>query len=91
MSTPTTPDPATAAPAAGSPTPLADLAGAVAQQSLHAVRERSRQWRDQTLHASDRTVDYIRREPVKSVMIAAAVGAALAALLGLLARSHGPR
>ena len=36
----------------------------------------------------DRTVGYIKDQPVKSVLIAAAAGAALAALIGLLARSR---
>jgi len=84
-------DPATTRNVADTSTPLADLAGAVAQQSLDAVRERTRQLREQTQHASDRTVDYIRREPVKSVLMAAAGGAAVAALLGLMFRSHGHR
>lgn len=38
--------------------------------------------------ASDNTVSYIRHEPVKSVLIAAATGAALMALISLLAPSR---
>lgn len=41
---------------------------------------------DQAVKAGDRTVGYIKDEPVKSVLIAAAAGAALAALIGMLAR-----
>lgn len=89
MDTPTLTEPVMDTPHAKPAAALADLAGAVAQQSMQAVRERSRQLRDQTQHVSDRTVDYIRREPVQAVLIAAAAGAAVAALLGMLARSNG--
>jgi ElaB/YqjD/DUF883 family membrane-anchored ribosome-binding protein len=44
--------------------------------------------RDQASRAGDRTVGYIRDEPVKSVLIAAAAGAGIAALFGLLARGQ---
>lgn len=39
-------------------------------------------------HASDTTVNYIREEPVKAVLMAAATGAALMALVSLVARSR---
>lgn len=43
--------------------------------------------KEQAARAGDRTVGYIRDEPVKSVLIAAATGAALAAVIGLIART----
>jgi ElaB/YqjD/DUF883 family membrane-anchored ribosome-binding protein len=43
--------------------------------------------RDQALRVSDDTRNYIRDEPVKAVLIAAAAGAVLMALLGLLRKS----
>jgi ElaB/YqjD/DUF883 family membrane-anchored ribosome-binding protein len=64
-----------------------EQAGALAQRSADAMRERTQQLREQTLRASDNTLNYIRAEPVKSVLIAAAAGGALVALLGLLRRS----
>lgn len=64
----------------------ADKASALAQRGLDAVRERSQDLRSSALRASDRTVEYIQAEPVKAVLIAAAAGAALMALVGLLAR-----
>jgi ElaB/YqjD/DUF883 family membrane-anchored ribosome-binding protein len=71
--------------------PLLERAGeqasALAQRGADAVRERTQQLRDQTLRASDSTLAYIKDEPVKAVLIAAAAGAALVALLGLLRRS----
>lgn len=44
--------------------------------------------REQAQKASDGTLSYIRAQPVKAVLIAAAGGAALAAVIGLLARSR---
>jgi ElaB/YqjD/DUF883 family membrane-anchored ribosome-binding protein len=71
--------------------PLLERAGeqasALAQRGAEAVRERTQQLRDQTVRASDSTLAYIKDEPVKAVLIAAAAGAALVALLGLLRRS----
>lgn len=43
--------------------------------------------KEQASRAGDRTVSYIKEEPVKSVLIAAAAGAAIAALIGLVART----
>ena len=61
-----------------------EQAGALAQRSADAVRERAQQLRAQTTRVSDGTLNYIKDEPVKAVLIAAAAGAALVALLGLL-------
>ena len=63
-----------------------EQASALAQRGVETVRERSLQLRDQAVRASDNTVGYIRDEPVKSVLIAAAAGAILVALLRLLRR-----
>jgi ElaB/YqjD/DUF883 family membrane-anchored ribosome-binding protein len=60
-----------------------EQASALAQRGMEAVRERSQQFRDQAVRASDHTVGYIRDEPVKSVLIAAAAGAILVAMLRL--------
>ncbi len=57
-----------------------------ARRGVAAVRSGSRQVLDQAHHASDSTVSYIRQEPVKSMLIAAATGAALMALVGLMTR-----
>jgi len=65
-----------------------EQASALAQRGIETVRERSLQLRDQAVRASDNTVGYIRDEPVKSVLIAAAAGAILVALLGLLRKPH---
>ena len=64
-----------------------EQAGALAQRGMDAVRDRSLQVREQALRASDNTLNYIKDEPVKAVLIAAAAGAALMALVGLLRKS----
>lgn len=53
-----------------------------------SVRDTSRQLQTKVLRASDGTVNYIRDEPVKSVLIAAAAGAAIVALATLVQRSR---
>jgi ElaB/YqjD/DUF883 family membrane-anchored ribosome-binding protein len=54
----------------------------------NGIRDVSQNLQDRALRVSDNTVGYIRDEPVKSVLIAAATGAALVALVGLLSRSR---
>lgn len=74
------------------PTPnrTRDQLGALAQRGVDAVRDGSQQLRDKALRASDSAVGYVKDEPVKSMLIAAATGAALMALLGLVFRSRRP-
>ncbi len=63
-------------------------AGDLAQRGVDAVRDTSQQLRDRALRASDGTVNYVRDEPVKAMLIAAATGAALMALIGLMSRKR---
>ena len=65
----------------------ADKADAYLQNSLDAVRHSTDKLLDHAHTASDKTVNYIRREPVKSVLWAAASGAALMTLITLVSRS----
>lgn len=65
-----------------------EQASALAQRSLDAVRNGSQQIKDKAAYASDATTSYIRNDPIKSVLIAAATGAALMALVSLLSRSR---
>lgn len=65
--------------------------GTLAQRGVDAVRDSSQQLRDAAWRASDNTVRLVRDEPVKSMLIAAAAGAALMALVGLLTRSRAAR
>ncbi len=70
-------------------TDLAADARHVAQRGVAAVREGGHQLREHTAHMADSTVGYIKEEPLKSALIAAAVGAALMALVTLASRSFG--
>lgn len=67
---------------------LTTQAEMAARRSADVVRDTSAQLREKAVRASDTTVGYIREEPVKSMLIAAATGAALMALIGLLSRSR---
>lgn len=67
--------------------PLVEKATQSVDHAMESVRETSHQLRLKAEHASDSTVNYIRHEPVKSVLIAAAVGAVLMALVNLVSRS----
>lgn len=65
-----------------------EQASALAQRSVDALRDGSQSLRDTATRASDNTVMYIKEEPVKAMLIAAATGAALMALVGMLSRTH---
>jgi len=67
---------------------LTTQAEMAARRGADVVRDTSTQLREKALQASDTTVGYIRNEPVKAMLIAAATGAALMALVGLLSRSR---
>ena len=62
-------------------------ASALAQRGVDTMRDTAQQVRESALRASDSTVNYIKDEPVKAMLIAAATGAGLMALLSLLTRS----
>ncbi len=64
----------------------ADQTSAMAKRAVHAVQDGAESIRDRAHDVSYTTKQYIRVEPVKSVLIAAATGAALMALVGLLSR-----
>jgi len=59
-----------------------------ADDALNSLTKAMHDLRKKADRASDNTVSYIRHEPVKSVLIAAATGAALVALISLLAPSR---
>jgi len=73
------------------PSHLIEQASAMANRGMDSVRDTSHLLRVKAEHASDTTVNYIREEPVKSVLIAAAAGATLLALVNLVARSSDRR
>ena len=63
----------------------------ITRRGLDRAKEASMGVRDQMYKAGDRTVGYIKDEPVKSVLIAAATGAAVALLVGWALRSRSSR
>ncbi len=67
---------------------VAEKAETLARRGLEAVKDSSQQIRERALRASDSTVAYIKDEPVKAILIAAATGAALMALISLVTRSR---
>ena len=58
------------------------------RRGMDRAKEVSTQARDQANRAGDRAVGYIQEEPVKSVLIAVAAGAAVAMLAAWFARSR---
>lgn len=54
----------------------------------NSMHETSQHVQDSALRASHSTVKFIKDEPVKSILIAAATGATLMALVGLMSRSN---
>ena len=59
------------------------------QRGIDRARELGTSVRQQAGQATDRTVHYIQDQPVKSMLIAAAAGAALTVLAGALTRRRG--
>lgn len=60
----------------------------LSQRGLKAVREGTQQLREKADRASELTQNYVKGDPVKALLIAAATGAALVALIGLMTRSR---
>jgi ElaB/YqjD/DUF883 family membrane-anchored ribosome-binding protein len=63
-------------------------AEAAARRGMEAVRDTSQQLRDKATQASDMTVAYVKDEPIKAMLIAAATGAVLMGIITLLSRSR---
>jgi ElaB/YqjD/DUF883 family membrane-anchored ribosome-binding protein len=60
-------------------------AEAAARRGMEAVRDTSQQLRERAMQAQDMTVAYVKDEPIKSMLIAAATGAVLMGLISMLA------
>lgn len=65
-----------------------EQASAMAQRGMDTVRETSKNLVDNAQRATDRTVSYVKDEPVKAMLIAAATGAALMAMLSMISHSR---
>lgn len=60
----------------------------LANNAMESVLDTSHQLRVKAGHASESTVNFIKHEPVKSILIAAATGAALMVLISLFSSSR---
>ena len=67
---------------------VAAKAEELARRSADAVRDRSADIKERAVRTSDMTIGYIKDEPVKAILIAAATGAVLMALVSLLNRDR---
>ena len=67
---------------------VAGTVDSVARRSIAAARDTSTHVRERAQKASNITIHYIQQEPLKAVLAAAATGAVLMALLGLMSRSR---
>lgn len=63
----------------------------LAHRSLDLVRDRADQLRERSYQVKDATTHYIQDEPVKSMLIAAAVGATLMGLVAMFSRNGSHR
>jgi ElaB/YqjD/DUF883 family membrane-anchored ribosome-binding protein len=61
----------------------------LAHRGMDALREGSADLRESGQHARQYTTDHIRHDPIKSVLIAAAVGAGLMGLLTMVSHLSG--
>jgi len=59
-----------------------------AQRGVTALRDSSQHMVDSAHRATENTATYIRDEPVKSMLMAAAAGATLMALVSMMSRSR---
>lgn len=57
----------------------------------HSLQVARRQIRNSAHHASDKTAAFVRNEPVKSILLAAATGAVLMALVQAIGGPRHPR
>lgn len=65
-----------------------DQVSTLMQRGVDSVHDTSQQLRDRAQYASDKTVNYIKKEPIKAILIAAAVGAVFMTLVGLISHSR---
>ncbi|MDZ7938956.1 MAG: hypothetical protein U5M53_12015 [Rhodoferax sp.] len=68
-----------------------DQADALMHRGGEALRHTGQNLQKRATHASEVASDYVRHEPLKSLLMAAATGAVLMGLASLLSRSHTPR
>ncbi len=69
-------------------TRVSSQAEAAARRGMEAVRDTSQALRERAARASDSAVGYVKDEPVKAMLIAAATGALLMGLVAMLSRNR---
>jgi hypothetical protein len=62
----------------------ADRVNEIASDSMDAIRDSARLYRNQLRCASDSAISHIRHQPVQSILIAALLGATAVTLVSLL-------
>jgi len=67
---------------------LAHDSSVLTHRGLDALRDGGQLLREKSSHARQATTDYIQHQPIKSMLMAAAVGAALMGLLALFSRQR---
>lgn len=67
---------------------LQDDAVAATHRGVDALRDKSQRLRERASVVRDDTVNYIKVEPIKAMLMAAATGAAVMALLSMRSRSR---
>ncbi len=72
-------------------TEAAEQADALMHRGGEALRHTGQNLQQRATHAREVASDYVRNEPFKSLLMAAATGAVLMGLASLLSRSHTPR
>lgn len=60
----------------------------LAARGSDAIRSSTARARDAIHHRTDQAAHYIQEQPLKALLMAAAAGAAIAMLAGLLSKSH---
>lgn len=61
----------------------------IAAQGSEAVRSGAERARAALTHTTDQAAEYVQAQPLKSLLIAAAAGAAIALLAGAVGKHHG--
>ncbi len=62
----------------------------ITARGSNAIRSGAARACDTLSHTADQAAQYVQAQPLKSMMMAAAAGAAIAMLAGALGRHHGP-
>lgn len=60
----------------------------LASRGSDAIRSSTARAREALTHTTDQAAHYIQQQPLKALLMAAAAGAAIAMLAGLLSKSH---